>query len=137
VPVVAFAVGKQRFVMEAAFVREVALFKECVPLPGAPEAVRGVINLRRHVVPLIDVMAALGVSCTAMPSYGRALVLEGAKGTFGLLAEGIVGMEALPEAAMQPCLPTMGASCRKYVKGIGPGPVWVLDGARWVAEYGG
>jgi chemotaxis protein histidine kinase CheA len=54
-------VGADRYALELAAVREVVRAPDVTPLPGAPAAVLGVLNLRGEVVPLIDTATLLGI----------------------------------------------------------------------------
>src|SRR5471032_258555 len=46
VSVVLFGLGRERYAIEARFVREVVRFADFTPVPGTPEFVVGVANLR-------------------------------------------------------------------------------------------
>ncbi len=55
--VVVFELGGQLFGLAASDVRELVRAVAVVPLPRAPAVVKGVINLRGQVVPVLDVRA--------------------------------------------------------------------------------
>jgi purine-binding chemotaxis protein CheW len=56
--------GEQRFALPVEFVREMVPMPKVVEVPRTPPHVRGVINLRGRVLPLIDLRVRLGmVSC--------------------------------------------------------------------------
>jgi len=52
-------VGTERYAVELAELAEVLPYRNCTPVPGAPAALRGVINLRGELRPLIDLGAVL------------------------------------------------------------------------------
>lgn len=58
--VVIFALGDDRFAVDVGQVREVLRTPPLTRLPGAPEYVRGVANLRGEVVPVVDLRVKLG-----------------------------------------------------------------------------
>ena len=58
--VISFRVGGQEFCIEISSVREIRGWTVATPLPHSPHHVRGVINLRGTVMPVIDVAARLG-----------------------------------------------------------------------------
>jgi len=58
--VVIFGLGTDRFAVDVGQVREVLRTPALTRLPGAPEYVRGVANLRGEVVPVIDLRVKLG-----------------------------------------------------------------------------
>ena len=58
---VAFSVGAQNFCIDIMQVREIRAWSGATALPNAPEFVRGVINLRGHIVPVVDLSARFGL----------------------------------------------------------------------------
>lgn len=59
VKMIAFRVGDQEFCVDIMSVREIRGWSPTTPLPNAPGYVRGVINLRGAVVPIIDMSERL------------------------------------------------------------------------------
>ncbi|MBW2107145.1 MAG: chemotaxis protein CheW [Deltaproteobacteria bacterium] len=57
-----FCLGRELFAFEIGSVREVLEMTKITPVPATPEFMRGVINLRGHVVPVIDLRKKLGMS---------------------------------------------------------------------------
>jgi purine-binding chemotaxis protein CheW len=56
-----FSLGKEEFAVPVAKVKEIIGMLEVTPVPHTAEYVRGVINLRGKVVPVIDLRLKLGV----------------------------------------------------------------------------
>ena len=59
--VLLFEVGGRRFGIPVTYVKELVRVVTTVPLPGAPEAVEGVMNLRGCLVPVLDPRSRLGL----------------------------------------------------------------------------
>lgn len=57
--VLVFEVGGQRYGLPAADVLELVRAVTLMPLPGAPATVEGVMNLRGHIVPVLNIRAPL------------------------------------------------------------------------------
>ena len=57
---IAFRIGAQEFCVDIMSVREIRGFTPATVLPRSPSFVRGVINLRGAVLPIIDLAARLG-----------------------------------------------------------------------------
>ena len=51
---ISFRIGDQEFCLDIMAVREVRGFTQATPLPHSPPYVRGVINLRGAVLPILD-----------------------------------------------------------------------------------
>ena len=57
----AFALGKEEYALEILKVREIVGMMEITPVPRMPKFIRGVVNLRGRVIPVIDLRAKLGM----------------------------------------------------------------------------
>jgi purine-binding chemotaxis protein CheW len=56
-----FALGKQAYAIPIAEVREIIAMQSLTDIPDVPTYVRGVINLRGKVIPVVDVRMRLGM----------------------------------------------------------------------------
>jgi purine-binding chemotaxis protein CheW len=59
-----FSLDHELFAVDIAKVREVLEFNSMTKVPRTPDFMRGVINLRGHVVPVVDVRLKLGLGMT-------------------------------------------------------------------------
>ncbi|MEO0964893.1 MAG: chemotaxis protein [Planctomycetota bacterium] len=74
--VLVFGIAGQRFGVNVAKVREVILNTKTTASPGQPEAVRGMLNLRGVIHPLVDLARALELSSDADEAAKRIIVTE-------------------------------------------------------------
>ncbi|MBX3302085.1 MAG: purine-binding chemotaxis protein CheW [Nitrospira sp.] len=79
--------GQERFAIDLRQVREVFEPESVTPVPGMPDVLVGVTNLRGTIIPLADVRRALGVSASAMPKY--AVVVRHGTHQVGILVEDV------------------------------------------------
>ena len=49
-----FKVGDEEFAVDIMFVKEVVMLREITPVPETASFVEGVMNLRGHLVPVVD-----------------------------------------------------------------------------------
>jgi len=77
-------VASETYAVPLGSVREVVVSPRVTPLPTAPDAVRGVFNLRGDVVPLFDTGRILGLASIVGEPY--AVLVETEHGVAGLLA---------------------------------------------------
>ncbi len=77
-------VATETYAVPLGTVREVVVAPKVTPLPTAPNAVRGVFNLRGDVVPLFDTGRILGLAPIVGEPY--AVLVETEHGVAGLLA---------------------------------------------------
>jgi purine-binding chemotaxis protein CheW len=82
--ILVFEVDGRRFGLPAAEVRELLRAVAIVPLPMAPPAVEGVVNLRGRVVPVLDLRARLGLPARAVATTDHMIVAQSSGGLVAL-----------------------------------------------------
>src|SRR5207302_8831124 len=81
--VVAFALANERYGIETRHVREVVRLTDYTPVPGAPDFLLGVMNLRGEVLAVIELRKFLGVATRGVSDLSRVLVVGGDRAEFG------------------------------------------------------
>lgn len=71
---IAFSLGDQEFCIEVVSVREIRSWTPATVLPHSPDHVRGVINLRGVVLPVMDLALRLGLA-PAEPTQGSVIIV--------------------------------------------------------------
>ncbi len=118
-----FRLGDEVFALDVAQVREVLDLSTITKVPGSPDFMRGVINVRGSVVPVIDLRLKFGLPQTDNTVDTRIVVmeisLEGEITVLGSLADSVDEvMELEPSYIEKP--PRIGARWRiEFIKGIG------------------
>jgi purine-binding chemotaxis protein CheW len=98
---VGFRVGEQAFCIDITSVIEIRGWTPTTPLPQAPDYMKGVVNLRGLVLPIIDLAARLGLP-TQEPSARHAImVVKCGDRTVGLLVEAVSDIVELDDSARQ------------------------------------
>ena len=115
---IAFRIGSQEFCIDVMSVREIRGWTPATPLPQAPSFVRGVINLRGTVLPIVDLAARLGFT-PAEPSARHAIVVvQIAQQTVGLLVEGVSDIFTVTETQVQPTPDVASDMAKEFVRGV-------------------
>lgn len=117
---IAFRTGDQEFCVDIHAVREIRGWSPATPLPHAPAYVRGVINLRGAVLPIIDLGARLGFPA-AEPSARHVIIVAciGPR-TVGLLVEAVSDILGVTADMIQPAPDVACESVRGFVRGLIP-----------------
>ncbi|HVY62287.1 MAG TPA: chemotaxis protein CheW, partial [Planctomycetota bacterium] len=97
--VLIFQLDDRRFGVPLAAVREVLPSLASEPLPGAPGAIEGVIDVRGEVVPVVDVRARLGLGARAISIADHIVVARAGDRTVGLRADRALGLARVPAGA--------------------------------------
>jgi len=84
---VIFAVDEQQFALPLAAVWKIVRAAEIAPLPGAPPAVLGVVNIQGKVIPIYDVRRRLGRPARAVRSMDHFVIAHTSRRTVGLLID--------------------------------------------------
>jgi purine-binding chemotaxis protein CheW len=118
-------------------VKEILQFEETTRVPGTPASIRGVINVRGQVVPVVDLAVKFGRGDTSVSKRTCILVVEAAIGserlTVGVLADAVNEVLDLPATEIEQA-PSFGANVRvDFLTGmgkVGKGFVLLLDADR-------
>jgi purine-binding chemotaxis protein CheW len=126
--VVTFGLANERYAIETRHVREVARFTDFTPLPGAPDFLVGVLNLRGEVLAVVDLRKFFGVARQGVTDLARVLVLGGEHAAFGVLADEAHEVTALrTDEVLEPPGSVAGVG-REYLRGVTADALIVLDG---------
>lgn len=120
--VLCFQLGEEVFALEIRDVREILQPVPLSPVPLMPDFVRGVMNLRGAVVPVIDLQARLGRAPGRIGKKTCIVVYDASQGgeraEIGLMVDSVSEVVDLP-AADQEDPPTFGAPvAREYVRSM-------------------
>jgi twitching motility protein PilI len=89
---VGFRLGGERFVVARDEVREVLMVPAPVTrVPGAKSWVRGLANVRGHLLPIVDLRDFLGAGISGQERSARALVANGGEFPVGLVVDEVFG----------------------------------------------
>ena len=122
---VGFVLAGERYAIESRFVREVARLTRFTPVPGTPDFVLGVTNLRGEILALFDLRRLLGIVTEGVTDLGRIVVLGESRREFGLLADAASEILYAPGAGLAQPETAWG---RAYLMGVSPDGTIVLSG---------
>ncbi|MGC9955081.1 MAG: chemotaxis protein CheW [Rhizomicrobium sp.] len=94
-------IGSQMFGIDMMAVREIRAWSEPTPLPQAPHFVRGMIQLRGTVIPVIDLRDRLGLGETVATTTSVLVIAEIGLRLVSLLVDGVCDLVALSRASLQ------------------------------------
>ncbi len=115
---VGFWVERQHYALDIARVQEVLASVEIEPVPGAPPAVIGVINLRGRIITAVDLRPCLGFAGRLADSSCCVIVIEVHGETLGLCVDGVAEICSVARDAIRQCPPTLGRDPDPMVRGM-------------------
>jgi len=118
-----FKLDEEIFALDIAKVREVLDFTAITKVPRTPEFMRGVINLRGNVVPVVDMRLKFGMTRTEKTVNTCIIIVEisldGDKTILGALADSVQEVIDLEPDKIEPP-PRIGTRLRtEFIKGMG------------------
>ncbi len=118
-----FTLGDEVFALDIGQVREVLDFTSITRVPRTPEFMRGVINLRGNVVPVVDMRMKFGLSATEQGGNTCIIIVEvevdGERTVLGALADSVREVLELGPGQIEPP-PRIGTRLNiEFIKGMG------------------
>lgn len=117
-----FMLGSDVFAMDIRTVREIIQYGTMTTVPLMPSFVRGVINLRGAVVPVIDLQARFGHPPASVGRRSCIVVFDalrhGERLELGLLVDAVSEVVDIPSSQIEPA-PSFGTSVRRdFIHGM-------------------
>jgi len=127
--VLTFALGVERYGIETRYVREVVRLADFSPVPGAPEFVLGVTNLRGDILCLVDLRKFFDVSSKGLTDLSRMVVMGIERAEFGILVDETFEIARLRQDEIVSPLESVTGVGREYLLGVTREALIALDGA--------
>ena len=115
---ISFAIGDDQYGVDIMAVREIKGWTEITHLPKQPDYVRGVLNLRGVIVPIIDLRCRFGQGLTEATALHIVIIVQIANKPIGLLADRVLDIVSLDEAQIQPVPRIAQASRVDFLSGL-------------------
>jgi purine-binding chemotaxis protein CheW len=135
--ILAFCLGSEDYGLEILKVREIIGLIDITPLPRTPDYVKGVMNLRGRIIPVIDLRLKFGLPAAEATKETCVIVVEGGsddeRTTMGVVVDSVREVQDIPRSAIEEA-PAFGCDIPlDYIQGMGKVKdrvVVLLDSAR-------
>jgi purine-binding chemotaxis protein CheW len=130
-----FAVGQEEYAIHVAHVTEIVRFQKVFAVPDVARHIRGVINLRGKVIPLLDVRARFGLDDTVYTDRTVIVVIEHDGSPTGLVVDAVFDIAEIAPAMIEPTPTVTRSTERSLITGMskrGDRINFVVDVARLV-----
>src|ERR1019366_10209043 len=127
--VVRFDLGDERYAPETTYVREILRIRESTPLPGTPDFLVGITNLRGQILAVLDLRRFFGVPPQSNTERSRVIVLGQDRIEFGIFADGVHEVILLQHNEVREPPGSVAGIAREYLRGVTADALIVLDGA--------
>src|SRR6478735_8273739 len=115
---IAFRIGDQEFCVNVMSVREIRGWTPATAMPHSPGYMKGVINLRGAVLPIIDLSARLGMPATVPTARHVIIVAQVHRKVVGLLVDAVSDILTVTEDNVQPTPEIASEMQRQFARGV-------------------
>lgn len=111
-------INQEYFGIDLGLIRECVEFWRVTPIPGSPEFVVGVINVRGEVLPIVDLRATLNMPIAEFENFHKAVVIQFENIFVGIVVEEIIESVFLRTSDMVAGSLTGRVKEEGYIRGI-------------------
>ena len=114
-----FRIASEEYAIEVNFIKEIITICPVTVVPETPTFIKGIINLRGDIVPVISVRSRFGLPEADYDDATCIIVLDFDDYIIGLIADRVTGVVTIPEENVSPPPSAKLAYSNEYVKSIG------------------
>lgn len=114
-----FGLGNEEYAIDIGLVQEIRGYGAVTRMANAPAFLKGFINLRGSIVPLIDLRIALGQAEPAYDASTVVIILIFAHGATGIVVDRVADVVPLAPAQLKPPPQLHGSAMASHVTAIG------------------
>lgn len=116
--VIVFQLGNEEYAIPVARVGSIERMQSITRVPQTPEFVRGVINLRGVVTPIIDLRARFGIQSEVDSELTRIIIVYIDEVEVGLVVDSANDVIDIPRDAVEPAPEVVGSIDVDYIDGV-------------------
>ena len=115
---VTFKLQEETYGINVMQVQEVLRYPDIAPVPGAPDYVMGIINLRGNVVTVIDTRARFGLPPSEVTDNSRIVIIESERQVIGIMVDSVAEVVYLKQSEIDTA-PNVGTDeSAKFIQGV-------------------
>lgn len=99
-------------------VQEIILMGQITKMPEVPDFVCGLINLRGHVIPIVDLRKRFGLPVTENNEHTRIIVVNVANKTIGMVVDAVNEVLRVNENQIEPPPSSVAGIDHRYITGL-------------------
>jgi purine-binding chemotaxis protein CheW len=119
IQLVSFKLDDVEYGVNIMVVHEILRYPQITRVPNTPNFIRGVINLRGNVIPVVDVRTRFGLSKTKISDLTRIIVIEMEDKCIGLLVDNVHQVVRMSPSNIDPPSSLLEGVSEDFISGIG------------------
>ena len=113
-----FTLGAEEYGVEILKVQEIKGYSAITPIPNTPSYVKGVMNLRGSIIPIVDLRAKLAMAEAAYNQFTVIIVVRVGTKTVGVVVDAVSDVLNIPLKDIQPT-PDFGSQVdARFISGL-------------------
>ena len=113
-----FFLSREEYGVDVRLVQEIIRITEITPVPRAPVSIKGVINLRGRIIPVVDLKRKLGLGDAELGRRARIVVVKLRERLVGLLVDGASQVLKVPVSSIDPAPDAVVEIDAEYIRGV-------------------
>lgn len=116
--IVTFRIADQDYCIDIGLVREIRGWTPTTVLPQSPVYIKGVMNLRGTVLPVVDLAQRLGLGETEPDGRNVIIIAHLGNRTVGLLVQAVSDITSVPQSELKPMPDVASMDAKAFVEGV-------------------
>jgi purine-binding chemotaxis protein CheW len=113
-----FRLGNEEYGISILQVQEIRGYEAVTRIASAPEYLKGVVNLRGIIVPIVDLRIKFNIAEPTYDAFTVVIILNIGRHTIGVVVDSVSDVVTLAPEQIKPA-PDVGAINAEYLRGIG------------------
>ena len=115
---ISFMLGDETYGIEITKIREIIRIGQITQVPETPHYIKGLINLRSTVIPVIDLRTRFGLAEGELTDEGRIVVLNVGDRTIGIIVDAVSEVLRVTGDQISEAPPTVTSLGNEYMTGL-------------------
>jgi purine-binding chemotaxis protein CheW len=121
-----FTLGNEEYGIEILKVQEIKGYSAVTPVPRAPAYLKGVMNLRGTIVPVIDLRAKFGLEPATYDQFTVIIVVMVQGRAMGMIVDAVSDVLNIPESDIRPTPEFSNSVDTSFISGMGKSGVKLI-----------
>ena len=134
---IAFELGDEVYGVEVKRVREILRISDILPVPGSPDCVLGITNIRGNVVTVVDGRKRINLSPVDHTDTTRMIVMESNDDVVAIVVDNVSDIIDLPESSIDSNPKLKSCQDSRYIDGVvshSGGLIIILNAERFITD---
>ncbi len=115
---VGFRFGAEDYAIPITMIQEIIVMKPITRMPGVPEFIEGLINLRGSVIPVVNFRKLLGMQAKDLDDDTRIIIVNFEDRTLGYIVDEVTEVMRISSEDIQPTPAAIASASKRHIAGL-------------------